>query len=127
MIKRSMLAMLVVVASVGIANAQAGKGANGGKVAKSQGHPIEFVQKDQQIIFYLGDDDGSPLPTESIRGRATIQDGGKTTTIQLQSSAPNLLIGKLQAPLGSKARIAFSATMVEDGHTHTLTARYVTD
>jgi hypothetical protein len=38
-----------------------------------------------------------------------------------------LLIGKLQAPLGSKARIAFSATMVEDGHTHTLTARYVTD
>ena len=71
MIKRSMLAMLVVVASLGIANAQAGKGANGGKVAKSQGHPIEFVQKDQQIIFYLGDDDGSPLPTESIRGRAT--------------------------------------------------------
>lgn len=120
--------MLVVVANLGIANAQAGKGANGGKVAKSQGHPHRVrAEGPANHLFYLGDDDGSPLPTESIRGRATIQDGGKTTTIQLQSSAPNLLIGKLQAPLGSKARIAFSATMVEDGHTHTLTARYVTD
>lgn len=127
MIKRSFLTMLAVVASLGMAQAQTQKGANGGKVVKSQGHPIEFVQKDQQIVFYLRDDDGSPLPTKGIRGRATIQDGGKTTTIQLEPSAPNLLIGKLQSPLGAKARLAFSATMIEDGHSHTLTARYVTD
>jgi hypothetical protein len=62
-----------------------------------------------------------------MRGRATVQDGGKTTTIALQPAAPNMLVGKLQTPLGPKARVVFSATLKEDGHTHTLTARYVTD
>ena len=40
-------------------------------------------------------------------------------TVSLQSASPNLMIGKLQAPLGPKARIVFSASL--------LTARYVTD
>jgi hypothetical protein len=127
MIKQWLCAALVVVASLGVAEAQSKKGANGGHVVKAEGHPIEFVNKGQEIVFYLGDDDGSPLATKNMRGRATIQDAGKTTTVALEPVAPNLMIGKLQSPLGSKARVVFSATLGGRAHSHTLTARYVTD
>ena len=123
--RRVMMAVLAVAVSVGIAQAQSTKGANGGQVVKAEGHPIEFVQKGQEIVFYLGDDDGSPLATNGMRGRATVQHGGKTTTISLEPAAPNLMIGKLQAPLGTKARVVFSASFKASGHSHTLTARYV--
>lgn len=116
--------VIAALAAVTVAQAQSKKGANGGTVVTSQGHPIEFVLKGQDIVFYLGDDDGSPLATRDVRnGRATIQDAGKTTTVSLQPTTPNLMVGKLQAPLGSKARVVFSASL----HGHALTARYVTD
>ena len=79
--------------------------------------------KGQEIVFYLSDDDGSPLSTKDMRGRATVQDGGKTTTVALEPAVPNMMIGKLQAPLGTKARVVFSANL----HGHSLTARYVTE
>ena len=125
MLKTALAALLTVtLAATSVAQAPAKKGANGGTVVTSQGHPIEFVQRGEEIIFYLGDDDGSPLATKDVRnGRATIQDSGKTSTVSLRPATPNLLIGKLQAPLGSKARVVFSATL----HDHALTARYVTD
>jgi hypothetical protein len=117
---------LTIVAIIPIAQAQSSKGPNGGIVATSQGHPIELVLNDQEIVFYLRDDDGSALPTKDIHGRATIQDAGKTITVTLEPAAPNRLAGKLQAPLGAKARVVFSANVRVGSHTHTLTARYVT-
>jgi hypothetical protein len=125
MLKYGLFALLIAtLVAPGAAHAQPKKGANGGTVVTSQGHPIEFVVKGHEIIFYLGDDDGSPLPTKDMRnGRATVQDGGKTTTMPLQPTTPNLMVGKLQTPLGSKARVVFSASL----HGHALTARYVTD
>jgi hypothetical protein len=44
-------------------------------------------------------------------------------TVPLEPEAPNMMVGKLQAPLGSKARVVFSANL----HGHSLTARYVTE
>src|SRR5262249_58785449 len=88
----------------------------------TEGHPIEFVAKGQDLVFYINDDNGSPLSTKAMRGRATVQDCGKTTTVPLEPAAPNMMIGKLQAPLGSKARVVFSANL----HGHALTARAVT-
>ena len=124
MLKRILLALVVCAAATGaLAQAQPKKGANGGIMAKSHGHPIEFVNKGQEIVFYISDDDGSPLTTKQMTGRATVQEGGKTMTIQLAPSEPNRMVGKLQAPLGSKARVAFSASL----HGHSLTARYVTE
>jgi hypothetical protein len=128
MLKRSLLAVLVVVsATAGLAEAPSKKGSNGGLLATSHGHPIEFVQKGQELIFYVVDDDGSPLPTKDMQGRATVQDGGKTTTVSLQPAAPNMMVGKVEAPLGPKARVVFSASFRTKAHTHTLTARYVTE
>lgn len=100
------------------------KGANGGFLATSEGHPIEFVVKGLDVVFYLSDDDKSPLPTKTMRGRATIQDGGKTTTVTLQPAAPNMMVGKLPEELNPKARVVFSATFRAGSHNHTLTARY---
>jgi hypothetical protein len=117
---------LTIVAIIPIAHAQSSKGPNGGIVATSQGHPIELVLKGQEIVFYLRDDDGSALPTKDMHGRATIQDAGKTITVTLEPAAPNRLVGKLQAPLGAKARVVFSANVRVGSHTHTLTARYLT-
>jgi hypothetical protein len=124
MFKHALFALLIVMtATASIAHAQQKKGANGGMVVTSQGHPIEFMVKGQDLVFYINDDDGSPLSTKEMRGRATVQDGGKTTTVPLEPAAPNMMVGKLQTPLGSKARVVFSA----NAHGHALTARYVTE
>src|SRR5215475_9233341 len=124
MFKSGLVAVLIAMTvTASLAQAQPKKGANGGMVVTSQGHPIEFVLKGQDLVFYINDDDGSPLSTKEVRGRATVQDGGKTTTVPLEPAAPNMMTGKLQAPLGSKARVVFSANL----HGHALTARYVTE
>jgi len=117
------LFLLTVIAAMAamphLAAAQT-KGSNGGPVVKSQGHPIEFVRKGADIVFYVGDDDGSPLLTKDMRGRATVQDGGKTVTVPLAPASPNMMTGKLQSELSPKAIVVFSASL----HGHSLTARY---
>jgi hypothetical protein len=123
---RKYLIVAILMASLGLSFdvlAQANKGPNGGLVVSSQGHPIEFVLKGQELTFYLIDDDGTPLATKGLRGRAVVQDGGKTVTIALQPAAPNMLVGKAEAPIGAKARVVFSTNV----HGHALTARYVTE
>jgi len=118
------LTMIAVIAAMpSFATAQTKKGSNGGLVVKSQGHPIEFVRKGLDIVFYVGDDDGSPLSTKEMRGRATIQDGGKTATVPLAPASPNMMTGKLQAELTPKAIVVFSANL----HGHSLTARYAAE
>jgi hypothetical protein len=124
MFKHALVALLIAMtATASLAQAQPKKGPNGGLVVTSQEHPVEFVLKGQELIFYVSDHDGSSLSTKDMRGRATVQDGGKTTTVPLEPAAPNMMVGKLQAPLGSKARVVFSANL----HRHALTARYVTE
>jgi hypothetical protein len=112
MLKHAFFAVLIAMtATAGFGQTQPKKGPNGGMIVTSQGHPIEFVLKGQELVFYVSDDDGSSLSTATMRGRATIQEGGKTTTVPLEPAAPNMMVGKLQAPLGSKARVVFSGTI----------------
>jgi hypothetical protein len=62
-----------------------------------------------------------------MQGRATVQDGGKTTAVPLQPAGPNMTVGKVEAPLGPQARVVFSASFRVKAHSHTLSARYVTE
>ena len=122
MITRTLLAAAVALTLIGSAGAQT-KGPNGGIVVKADDHPIEFVLRGQEIVFYVSDHDGKPLATKGIQARAVIQDKGKTTTVTLAPAEPNMFVGKLAAPIGSKVRIVFSSRM----HDHALQARFVTD
>lgn len=124
MLKYAFLAMIAAITAMPeFAAAQTKMGGNGGPVVTSQGHPIEFVRKGLEIVFYVSDDDGSPLSTKEMRGRATVQEGGKTVTVPLSPSGPNMMVGKLQTELTPKARVVFSANL----HGHSLTARYTVE
>jgi hypothetical protein len=124
MFKRLSVALLFSVIALGAAAQDPKKGANGGDVVVVEGHPIEFVSKGQEIIFYIREDDGqTPTQTKGTSGRAVVQDGGKTTAVNLSPKEPNLLVGQLATPLGSKARVVFSAKVAD----HTLQARFTTN
>jgi hypothetical protein len=118
------IAWLIFLLTVSAAGAQNIKGENGGDVVVMEGHPIEFVSKGQAITFYILEDDGkSPTPTKGFSGRAVIQDAGKTTAVNLSAAEPNMFVGQLAMPLGSKARVVLSAKIPG----HTLQARFTTD
>ncbi len=121
MILRALMIAAVSLTLMVSADAQT-KGPNGGIVVKADDHPVEFVVRGQEIVFYLGDHDGKPMSTKGLKARAVVQDGGKTSTVTLSPAAPNMFVGKLAAPLGAKARVVFSSAF--DGHS--LQARFVT-
>ena len=126
MFARILVALLIgAIALAGVAQSEAPKkGPNGGPMVTVHGHPIEFVHNGLEIAFYFADDDGIPLATKNMKGRAVVQDGGKTTTVPLSPAAPNKLVGKLQAPLSAKARVVMSTAISAGGHKHTLQARF---
>ncbi|WP_375304084.1 hypothetical protein WI560_16740 [Bradyrhizobium sp. A11] len=113
-------AIIALIATMPQLAAAQTKGSNGGPIVKSQGHPIEFVRKGLDVVFYVGDDDGSPLSTKDMRARATILEGGKTVTVPLAPASPNMMTGKLLAEPSPKAIVVFSGSL----HGHSLTARY---
>jgi hypothetical protein len=121
---RLSIALLGMAVAFGAAAQGAKKGDNGGDVVVMEGHPIEFVTKGQEITFYILEDDAkSPTPTKGFSGRAVIQDGGKTVSVALSPAEPNKFVGQLSMPLGSKARVVFSAKVPG----HTLQARFTTE
>ena len=124
MFKRLFVSLLFAVIAHGAAAQASKKGANGGDVVVMENHPIEFVSKGQEITFYILDEDGqTPVMTAGLTGRAVIQDGGKTTAVNLSSAEPNRFVGQLQMPLGAKARVVFSAKVAG----HNLQARFTTE
>jgi hypothetical protein len=124
MSKRLSVAALCAGIAFAAAAESTKKGDNGGEVVVMEGHPIEFVARGQEIAFYIMEDDGkSPTPTKGFSGRAVVQDGGKTTAVALSPAEPNMFVGQLAMPLGSKARVVFSAKVPG----HTLQARFTID
>jgi hypothetical protein len=124
MLKRFSVALFLTAVALSAAAQSGKKGANGGDVIVMEGHPIEFVSKGQEIVFYILDEDGkSPAATAGLTGRAVIQDAGKTTVVNLSPAEPNKFVGQLQMPLGSKARVVFTAKVLG----HNLQARFTTN
>jgi hypothetical protein len=123
--RKSLFVSLLIAAMAFAAAAQTTrKGGNGGDVVVVEGHPVEFVSKDLEITFYILDEDGqTPVATVGLTGRAVVQDAGKTTAVNLAAAEPNKLVGRLQMPLGSKARVVFSAKVAG----HNLQARFTTN
>jgi hypothetical protein len=120
MSKQTALGLLVAATLLGSTAFAQTKGPNGGVVTKAEGHPIEFVNSGQEIVFYFSDDDGTPMSMKGVEARAVVQDGGKTTTVPLAAVEPNKMVGKLQASLNPGARVVVSAKL----HGHSLQARF---
>ena len=119
--KRLCIVLLIAVLPFSATAQSSNKGANGGAVVVMEGHPIEFVARGQEITFYLLEDDAkSPTPTAGATARAVIQDSGKITAVELSPGEPNMFVGKLAVPLGSNARVVFSAKVAG----HNLQARF---
>lgn len=123
MIARILIAAVAGLVLITEVAAQAKKGPNGGSVVVADDHPIEFVRRDQEILFYMTEHDGTQLKTKGLQARAVVQSSGKTATIALSPAEPNLFVGKLSTPLGSKAVVVFSGRF--EGHV--LQARFVVD
>ena len=130
MLRRIFLAVLPVTAAApmtamaqGSAQQRPARGPNGGRVVVADGHPVEFVASGAELTFFLRDDDGTPLETRRINGRAVVQQGGQTATVPLTPAEPNRLVGRLEGPLTPGARVVFSAAL----HGHRLQARFVAD
>lgn len=84
------LVIAMALSVVAVYAEAAKKGPNGGVlIVTPQGHPVEMVHGGLDISFYVDDDDGTPFPAKNLtRGRATVQDGGKTTTVPLPRLSP---------------------------------------
>ncbi len=90
----------------------AGKGPNGGvEVVTADNKHLELVSKQGQIIVYIADAKHEPIPTSGGSGRAILQKDGKTVTIDLVPTEPNLLNGKSETPLVKGTRVVVSATL----------------
>ena len=100
------------------------RGPNGGQVVVVDGHPIEMVASGTTLTLYLNEEDGRPAPSARASGRATVQAGGRTATVDLSPAEPNRLVGTLAAPLAAGARVVFNGAM---GDGHRITARYVVE
>jgi hypothetical protein len=108
-------AMAIAMASAGAAQT-ATKGPNGGPVVETHDVFVEMTSVGDTLVLYFAGADGKPITSEgTTKGRAVVQDAGKTTTVPLEVKAPNILTGKLDAPMGPGARVVVSATLA-DGH-----------
>ncbi|WP_207540398.1 hypothetical protein [Sabulicella rubraurantiaca] len=121
LIRRGVVALLLVPGLAGAQSARS-RGPNGGLVVIVDGHPVELVASGTEVILFVSDEQGRPSSTRQASGRLTIQAEGRTSTVTLRPAEPNRLVGALQAPLASGARLVFNGTI---DHGHRVTARYV--
>lgn len=115
--KQLILTTAALVAFVSTALAQeATRGPNGGPVVETHDVFVEMTVENNTLVLYFASEDGKPMSSDgTTKARAIVQDAGKTTTITLETQAPNRLVGALPAPLGSGSRVVVSATLA-DGH-----------
>ncbi len=115
-------AMLAVVAVGRTLAHETAQGPNGGPVVEVKGHHVELTTKGAEITLYLTDEAHASLPSKGASGRAVVLDGSKQSTVPLTPAEPNLLTGKLEAPLKSGARVVVSVKL---GDGHDVLARFV--
>ena len=123
MIRKLIFVAAVLLATQGpVCSHEVEKGPNGGQVVDAKGHHVEFTTKDSAIVIYLTDEKSAPIPSAGAEGKAIVQDGGKSATVALAPSEPNVMTGKLDTPLNAGAKIVVAGKL-PDGHE--ILARFV--
>jgi hypothetical protein len=96
-------------------------GPNGGLVDGTGSHQTELVVNATEITIYLLEH-GKPHDTKGASLRAVVQQGGKTTTINLADQGGTKLVATLPAPLDKGAIVVVTG---KDSHGDRFSARYV--
>ena len=96
-------------------------GPNGGLLAGKGDHQTELVVNPTTLTVFILHD-GKVDDTNGVSLRAVVQEGGKTTTINLVNQNGKHLIGALAAPLGKGAIVVLTG---KDHHGHAISTRYV--
>ena len=122
MMRRAALTVAAVgFLATGTVLAQA-TGPNGGLLGGgSGGHQTELVVSPTELTVYLIED-GKPHDSKGASVRAVVQQGGKTTTLNLADQDGKKLVAKLPAPLDKGAIVVVTG---KDGHGDQFNVRYV--
>ncbi len=120
--RRMILAGLAAIAATpALAQQRERRGPNGGLLAGSQGHEVEFVANGTAIRVYLVNHGRVAPPRTGSTARLVIQEGEASRTANLTASGDGFA-ATLETPIASGARVVVTGRM-PDGHT--VQARYV--
>ena len=114
-------AVVAVLALLAAAPLMAQSGPNGGLLGGSGHHKTELVISPTELTVYILED-GKPHASKGVTMRAVIQQGGKTTTVNLVDLDGKKLGAKLPAPLEKGAIVVLTG---KDDHGDQFNARYV--
>ena len=64
-----------------------------------------------QLAAYVVDDNGKPVPSAQLGGKATVLVGGKRQEVNLQPTEGNSIGGKLAAPVQGRATTVLQLTV----------------
>jgi hypothetical protein len=117
------LALMLATACFVVAGAALAQstGPNGGLLGGAGSHQTELVVNSTELTVYLLED-GKPHDTKGASLRAVVQQGGKTTTINLADQGGTKLVAKLLVPLDKGAIVVVTG---KDSHGDQFNARYV--
>lgn len=113
---------LGIVLSVPAAAHDAVKGPHGGQQVSVQDKHLELTTSGAEIAVYVTNAKHEPLALTGATGKAVVQMGGKTSTVELAAAEGNRLAGKAEAPIAKGARIVVSASLAGGFSLH---ARFV--
>lgn len=120
-LSRRALPALLLVPGTATAQPPVRPGPHGGQVVVADGHPVELVASDTELVLFLTEEDGRPSSSARASGRVTVQAGGRTAVVPLRPAEPDRLVGTLATPLAPGARLVFNGTL---GDGHRVTARW---
>lgn len=103
-------AAILVCGPAALAGDVSGKGPNGGRIGDAATMHVEFLSKGTEVFVYTYDHSNKPVTSAGMTGRVTIQEKGKLRTVDLRVAPPNGLVGSLDAPLETGARVVVSVT-----------------
>ena len=118
--------LAIVIATLGLLGTAAPvlaqkTGPNGGLLAGKGSHQTELLVTPTALTVFILHD-GKTDDTNGVSIRAVVQEGGKTTTINLVNQNGKRLVGTLAAPLGKGAIVVLTG---KDHHGDAISARYV--
>lgn len=114
-LRTMLVSIAAIAASVPALAHDLEKGPHGGPLVDVSGHHVEFTSANTDVTIYLTENKDAPIASAGATGQAVVQQEGKASTIALTPAEPNLLKGKLEAPIKPGAKVVVTGKL-SDGH-----------